>query len=328
MRVLVTGAAGFLGCAVVEAFAARGHDVRGLVRPSTKVDGLWGAPVDVVRADLASRRDSLEGVFDGVDALVHLAAVLGGEEAAQFSSTVVGTERLLESMARSDCRRVVLASSTTVYDWSAPQNIITETSPLTTDLDGRGGYTRAKVWQERVARRLAEEHSFALTVMRPGILWGPLDPCPTGLSLSLGRTHLVFGHGALPLTFLYNCADAFVAVTESDATAGSTFNVVDPTPAETAWFVNEHLRRTGTPGSTVTVPWGLGLSAVRVAGALNRVMFESRGRLPSVLVPARYLARFRPLRFSSAALEEQIGWRPPYDLGTALEMTYDHAAHP
>jgi len=184
------------------------------------------------------------------------------------------------------------------------------------------------VWQERVTRRLADEHSFALTVMRPGILWGPPDPRPAGLSLSIGRTHLVFGHDTLPLTFLYNCADAFVCVTESDGAAGSTFNVVDPTPVETTWFVNEHLRRTGTPGSIVTVPYGLGLFAVRVAAALNRVMFEGRGRLPSVLVPARYVARFRPLRFSSVALEERTGWRPPYSFASALEMTYDHAAHP
>ena len=48
--------------------------------------------------------------------LVHLAAAVSGGEDAQFAGTVAGTERLLEAMATSACRRLVLASSFSVYD--------------------------------------------------------------------------------------------------------------------------------------------------------------------------------------------------------------------
>ena len=118
MKALVTGAGGFLGRHVVTALLGRGAEVRAMVRPAAAVESLgWPDSVEVVRADLRSSRD-LERAFDGVDVLVHLAAAVSGGEDAQFAATVVGTERLLQAMAGTSCRRVVLASSFSVYDWS------------------------------------------------------------------------------------------------------------------------------------------------------------------------------------------------------------------
>ena len=118
VRVLITGANGFLGRSVVAEFLRRGESVRALVRPATRLDAL-GRPegVEVIRGDLRVSRD-LTAAFEGVDALVHLAAAVTGGEDAQFAATVVGTERLLDAMARSRTRRLVLVSSFSVYDWS------------------------------------------------------------------------------------------------------------------------------------------------------------------------------------------------------------------
>ena len=149
MRALVTGAAGFLGRHVVSALLGRGVEVRALVRPATRVETLgWPSSVEVVRADLRSEKD-LDRAFDGVEVLVHLAAAVSGGEDAQFAATVVGTERLLEAMARTRCTRVVLASSFAVYDWSAIEGTLDEDSPTepVPDLYERDGYSIAKSWQ-------------------------------------------------------------------------------------------------------------------------------------------------------------------------------------
>src|SRR5262249_46283352 len=114
VKALVTGANGFLGVHVASALLARGHEVRALIRPAANSDDLIVRGItDTVRADLRSSRD-LEKAFEGVDVLVHLAAAVTGGEDAQFASTVVGTERLLGAMARTSCRRIVLASSFSV----------------------------------------------------------------------------------------------------------------------------------------------------------------------------------------------------------------------
>src|SRR5262245_50249056 len=105
MKALVTGANGFLGRHVVNALLARQIEVRALVRPAAHLEPLgWPASVEVFRADLRTSRE-LERAFDGVDVLIHLAAVVSGGEDAQFAGTVAGTERLMEAMAGSTCRR-------------------------------------------------------------------------------------------------------------------------------------------------------------------------------------------------------------------------------
>ena len=73
MKVLVTGANGFLGRHVVRALLRRGHAVRALVRPASDVTSLgWGAEVELCRGDLRTSAN-LHEAFEGVDVLVHLA---------------------------------------------------------------------------------------------------------------------------------------------------------------------------------------------------------------------------------------------------------------
>ena len=78
MRALVTGANGFLGRHVVAALLARGIEVRAMVRPAARLEALgWPSSVEVFRADLRTSRE-LERAFEGVDVLLHLAAVVSG----------------------------------------------------------------------------------------------------------------------------------------------------------------------------------------------------------------------------------------------------------
>ena len=183
MRALVTGANGFLGRHVVGSLLARGIEVRAMVRPAARLEALgWPSSVEVFRADLRTSRE-LGRAFEGVDVLLHLAAVVSGGEDAQFAGTVAGTERLLDAMATSACRRLVLCSSFSVYDYSSISRTLDEDSPLhqAPDVYTRDGYAISKWWQERVTRRFAEKHGWDLTVLRPGFIWGrdhALPGCP------------------------------------------------------------------------------------------------------------------------------------------------------
>ncbi|MCU1451790.1 MAG: putative UDP-glucose 4-epimerase (NAD-dependent epimerase/dehydratase) [Acidimicrobiales bacterium] len=317
MRVLVTGAGGLLGRPVVAELVRRGHEVRAVVR-RTPVDDT--VTVEQVHADL--RRPLNADVLLGIDGVIHLAGGASSDEAEQFASTVTGTENLLAAMVTSGVRRIVLASSFTVYDWRAASDVLTEDSPLSTDLEARGSYTTAKAWQERITRRAAEEDGLEVTVLRPGIIWGPDNAYPPGITTGRGRVHVVFGlRSLLPLTYVENCADAFVFCLERPGTVGQTFNVVDG-PGVAAWqYVGEYLRRTGQGGIRLPVPYRAGLLAARAAAAVNRLAFDGRGRLPSLLHEARFVARHKPLTFSSERLRA-VGWVPPIGLAEALDRTF------
>ena len=326
MKALVTGANGFLGRHVVRALLARGIEVRAMVRPAAHLDGLdWPSSVEVFRADLRTSRD-LPRAFEGVDVLLHLAAVVSGGEDAQFAGTVAGTERLLEAMAATACQRLVLCSTFSVYNYSAISGTLDEDSPLhqTPDLYARDGYTISKWWQERVTRRFAGKYRWDLTVLRPGFIWGRDHGYLAALGQQFGRHHLVIGPlTRIPMTHVENCADVFALAATDMRARGQTLNVVDG-PGERVWtYLSDYLRGSGQPGWRLPVPYRLALLMVRLGFA---TVFRTATKVPGILIPRRFESRLKPLRFENRKLRETLGWTPPLDYQQCLARTYGPAA--
>jgi UDP-glucose 4-epimerase len=329
VKLLVTGASGFLGRRVVDALLAAGHGVRALVRPSARLDPLaWSGRVDVLRADLRSHA-SLEQAFDGTDALIHLAAAMRGSDFARFAETVVGTERLFAAMARTPVKRLVLCSSFSVYDWLAARGRVDEGLALSSNPYGSGGYAAAKLWQERLATRMSEAHAWQLTIVRPGFIWGPGNELPAaGIGPSVDGAHLVFGPSRhLPLVHVENCAALLRSVVESPRAVGEVFNAVDEEPV-TAWrMMGEHLRRTGSGGFRLPLPCWLVRLAIASVAFVARAILGPRAQLPTLFVPARFAQRFKPLRYDTEKLQSVLDWHPPLDFETCLRRTYSGAEH-
>jgi nucleoside-diphosphate-sugar epimerase len=326
MKALVTGANGFVGRHVVDALLSRGVKVRALVRPAAHLDSFdWPSSVDVFRADLRTSRD-LARAFDDVDVLVHIAAVVSGGEDAQFAGTVVGTERLLTAMAGTACRRLVLCSSFSVYDYSSTSGTLDENAPLhkTADVYTRDGYTIAKWWQERVTRRFAKEHDWTLTVLRPGFIWGRGHAYLAALGQEIGRHHIVIGPWTrIPMTHVENCADAFASAVTDERAFGETFNIVDDA-GERIWnYLSDHLRGTASRGWRLPLPYWFALMMVRLASI---TVFRTATKVPGILMPRRFESRFKPLQFDNRKLRETLGWAPPLDYQRCLTRTYDPVA--
>jgi nucleoside-diphosphate-sugar epimerase len=308
MKVLVTGAAGFLGSRVVLALLDRGHAVRAVVRPaSSTTPEAWQNRAEIVRADLRAGAD-LEKLFDGIDALIHLAATVRGSAEAQFVGSAVCTEKLLEAMQRAGhTKHVVLAGSCSVYDWTATNGTLTEESPLETNIYERDGYTVAKVWQERVARRMAAEQGWTLSIMRPGLIYGP-GAVPAGSAgIGVGRAFLVLAPlSRLRLTHVDNCAAAFADAAEKQASG--VFNVVDDEQV-TAWrYAGRLLKNKNTV--RIPVPYFAGLGIAHLAKLTSRILFPPKGgKLPGILIPRHYRARFKPLQYDNRRAKEALGWQ-------------------
>jgi 2-alkyl-3-oxoalkanoate reductase len=322
MRALVTGANGFLGRHLVGALLARGVEVRAVVRPAARLEGLgWPSSVEIFRADLRTS-DELPRAFEGVDVLLHLAAVVSGGEDAQFAGTVLATERLLEAMACSNCRRVVLCSSFSVYDYSSTNGTLDEGSPLhrVPDVYTRDGYTIAKWWQERVTRRFVEKHGWDLSVLRPGFIWGRGHSYLAALGQQFGRHHLVIGPlTRIPMTHVENCADVFASAAVDPRARGQTLNVVDG-PGERIWsYLADHIRGSGQPGWRVPIPYWLAVSIVRAAFV---TVFRRATKVPAILTPRRFESMLKPLRFENRKLRETLGWTPPLDYKQCVARTY------
>jgi len=322
VKTLVTGANGFLGRRVVAALLARGHSVRALVRPATNASALEQLGVtDFIRADLVTGH--LGDSFDGVEAVLHLAAATSGDEHHQFAATVVGTERLLTAMTGSPCKRLILASSFAVYDWSCIKGTLDERSPVVSSgtLYARDGYCIAKSWQERVTRRVAASSGWELVVLRPGFIWGKDHTGLAACGQPLGPVQIVVGPmSRMPMTHVDNCADLFARVVDNPRASGETFNVVDG-PGERIWtFLGDHFRGIGHTRVRIPIPYALTYVAVKT---LFGRLAERSPKLPGLLVPCQLEARVKPLTFTNRKAAELLGWHPPLSYRECLVRSFD-----
>ncbi len=321
MKVLVSGAGGFLGRHVVQRLLDRGHQVRAMLRPAADIPS-WNGEVEIFRADLRSHGD-LKSAFDGQDAIIHLAAPVRGDEDTQFASAVIGTERLLTAMSQTKTKRIVHVSSLVVYDWARIHAVMDEQSPTVSDIYGRGGYTIAKVWQERVVFRFAARHQWDLTVARPGFVWGREHADVGGMGRRFGGVYVMFGPFTRhPLTHVENCAACLVTALGNPSAVGKVFNIVDDDRIRVWRYASEHRKRSGGRGFMLPIPYYAGLAAASLASFVGRKFFGSRAKLPSLLVPRQYEAQFKPLRYSTRRLKTDLGWQPSLTFEQCLNATY------
>ena len=113
MKILVTGASGFLGTHLTEELVGRGYVVRGMVRDLRKANYLRSLGVEVVYGDL-TKHETLPQVVKGVDTVIHLAAyyTFTGSKKMYQLVNVEGTRALAQAALKSGVRRFIYCSST------------------------------------------------------------------------------------------------------------------------------------------------------------------------------------------------------------------------
>ena len=174
MRVLVTGATGFLGVAICRELLARGHAVRALVRPASGLAGLEGLGVEVARGDVLDA-GSVRAALAGRDAVVHAAGIarIGADARETSAVNVRGAETVLGAALEAGVARAVLTSSTSVMGGTRDPVVADETTPGNAEALGIG-YFVSKLRGERAGLALAAR-GLPLVVVRPSFVFGPGD---------------------------------------------------------------------------------------------------------------------------------------------------------
>jgi len=193
MKVLVTGATGFVGSAVVRALVARGERPRCLVRRASNRRNLAGLPVDIVEGDLTSA-DTLDTALKGCRGLFHVAAdyrIWVRDPEGMERVNVAGTRLLMEAALRHGVERIVYTSSVAVLGKSEDGSPASEETPVSLS-DMIGIYKRSKFLAESAVRRLHQEKGLPVVIVNPSTPIGPHDvkPTPTGrvvLAAACGR---------------------------------------------------------------------------------------------------------------------------------------------
>ncbi len=222
MRVMLTGATGFLGSAVARALVLAGHEVRALRRPGTPADVLDGVAVEFALGDLTDPA-SLDAAAAGCEALVHCAAdyrIFVPDPARMFAVNVAGTGAVMRAAQRAGLARIVHVSSVATLKPRADGTPATEADAARPE-EAIGAYKRSKTEAERLVERLVREEGLPATIVNPSTPIGPRDrrPTPTGrviLEAAKGRMPAYVDTG-LNLVHADDCARGIIAALDRGA---------------------------------------------------------------------------------------------------------------
>ena len=181
-KVLVTGAAGFIGSAVVRKLLAQGRGVRAMVKPGENTKNLDGLEVEIVAGDITDR-DAMRRALADCDVLYHLAAIYAlwlPDKKVMYDVNVEGTKTVLWAAYKANLSRVVYTSSIAAVglrDDGQPSDETVEFNKWHV----ANAYVRSKWLSERDALRFAEE-GLPLVAVNPAFPFGERDigPTPTG----------------------------------------------------------------------------------------------------------------------------------------------------
>jgi dihydroflavonol-4-reductase len=218
-KTLVTGATGFLGLHVARVLAARGDELRLLVRPTSRLEPLSGIEFERVHGDVLDSA-SIRRAMEGVQRVFHVAGLTSmraRDRERVFEVNVAGTRHVLEEAARADVGRVVHTSSTGAIGPAERGGTADESQPFT---GGRLGitYVNSKHESELEAFRHAER-GLPVVCVNPTFVLGPDDPGNGGTSNQLVKRFLLrqipaYVEGALNIVDVRDVAAGYLLADE------------------------------------------------------------------------------------------------------------------
>lgn len=318
MRCLVTGASGFIGRHVVDELRERGADVVALVRETSNTTGLDG--VELATGDM-TRAESLHAPIAGVDAVIHLAALLKAPWKPDFTSAnVEGAANVAAACAAAGSSpALVVVSSLAAGGPVGPGDVRDESMPEIPV----SRYGRAKLAAERAACEYAA--TVPTTIVRPPVVFGEHDRATLPLFRSAARGVVIApvrGPAEISVVHARDLARALVAVAErgervgGDRQGAGIYYAPAVGPIDFADFGVAIGRALGRRPRALRLPAAITFAASAAAEALGRLRDK-----PSLLSLDKYReATAGAWVCSGAKLRAQLDWMPA-DLGARLAQT-------
>lgn len=305
-RILITGATGGLGRALVGEARARGHYVRATGRSQAIGDELTGLGADFTALDLANPGTDLRRLIEGCDSVIHAAALSAswGPAEAFESVNVTMTHRLLGAADELGLSRFVFVSSPSIFaDYADRLGIGEGDQPTPVPLNA---YARTKLAAERIVLA-PRQNGLACCAIRPRALVGPGDRVILPRLVELARhKRMPLPRGGQALVEMTDLRDAAWAICKAEerapALAGKAINISGGNPLPVRELAQQLAASLGENPQLIPLP----LSIARPLASMLETLARLRG------------SRDEPVltRYTLATL----GWSQTFDLEPARRL--------
>ena len=310
MKILVTGANGFIGTQLSETLANSGHQVRNTARsiaPNSLITS------EMITCDLESA-DNLDHLTTGCDAIVHLAGrahVMSDDpatsESLYLSANVDVTRRLAQSAARTGVKRMILMSSVKVNGEST-----TIDSPFTSQdtPNPQDPYGRSKTQAEQTLWDVASASGLEGVVIRPPLVYGPgvranfaslIGIVDRGIPLPLGSIQ-----NKRSFVSVDNLIDCIETTLQTPNAGGQTFLVSDGQDLSTPELIRSIASSLHKSPMLIPIPTALLKLAATTAGKRSA-----------------YDRLCGSLTVDIALTKQKLSWTPPFTVQDSLQRTVD-----
>ena len=321
MNVLVTGATGFLGSHLAKTLAQRGYNVRALVRNTGKLSRLQGHDIETFEGNLLDI-DSLKKSTDGQDIVFHNAGMVDqwGKRETFYNVNVDGTKNLLEACLSSGIKRFVHTSSLTVLGKPRGKSPMDETSPYTERYFEF--YTETKILSEKAVLDYYNKGKLPVTVIRPGIIWGPGDTTILPRLERLTRKGLIFnigkGNNVLCLTYISNLVEGLILAAESPEAIGQIYHITDDEKITSRTFFTELTKIMGLHLPAISIPFSVLYATAYLFETLAKSMRLSK---PPIITRYGICLLGCDYNYDISRAKRELGYNPKTSFKEGMENT-------
>ena len=318
MKVLITGATGFIGKHLVKALVEDGHYCRCLVRETSDIDDLAKLDnIELVYGDIVNK-DSIEKTTKNIQLVYHLASQIGkhGVSEDQFYSTNInGTRNLLAASSNGDVKQFVFCSTPGVQGkgYSQASETLLYNPPHI--------YEQTKCEAERLVLKFHQERNLPVTIIRPDFVYGPGDLRRLSLYRAIrDKRFYVIGNGKsfLHPTYIDDVIQGFLLVANNIVAFGQIYNIAGPRP-----LTVEEYARTIAQTLNVTFP---GIRVPKTIALVTACAFEGfskiSGKEPLISrSKVEFLTKSHGSDINKA--KTQLGYEPKFEFEKGIRNTID-----
>jgi nucleoside-diphosphate-sugar epimerase len=317
MTILVTGATGFLGSALTRELLKQKHEVRILARDVDKARTLFGEAVTIIPGEITDVTQVQQAV-DGVSIVYHLVGRLYHPSVPTelYRMThVEGTRILLAAcQEQPQLQSIVHCSTTGVHGVTGPTPAAEDAPYAPTN-----PYEATKLESELLALQAHREQGLPVSVVRPGLVYGPGDIHLLGFfaSIKKGLFRVIDGGSALlhPI-YIDDMTQAFLLCAEQPQAIGRSYNIAGSSQVTIRQLATAIARTLGKELPGGSIPLWLANLASDIFAVIPGFAGE---RAPLTRSRVQFLTHSRVYNTGRAQIE--LGFQPQVDLDTGMQQT-------